>query len=542
MRNGKHGPMSDSRPNIVLIMADDMGFSDLGCFGSEIRTPQLDQLALGGLRLTQMYNNARCCPTRASLLTGLYAHQAGIGHMVSDLGLPAYQGFLNDRCVTLAEVLQLAGYQTFMAGKWHVGGTYSADPATWTPGKPGFPRPVDRGFDHHFGTLAGDGSYFNPHTLMRDYQPTEPEGEEFYYTDAISDEAVSMVKRGHSTGRPFFLYVAHVAPHWPLQALPNDIERYRGHYLNGWDEVRIRRHERLRSMGLIASDWAISPRDEYAPPWPEVVHKDWEDARMAVYAAQVDRIDQGIGRLVDSIRDLGIEDNTLVMFLSDNGGCAELLEEDGLRGHALPTTRDGRRVHVGNLPHVIPGSADTFMSYGLPWANASNSPFRLFKHWVHEGGISTPFIASWPSVVEPGSVEHAPAHVVDLMATFLDLAGIEYPETYHGRQVVPHEGESLVPLLHGQPWNRRSPIFWEHEGNRAVRAGRWKLVSMYGRDWELYDMNRDRTELCNLAGKMPSRVGELALLYDQWSERCHVVPWQRIRELLPDWVVEASER
>lgn len=523
------------RPNFVVIMADDMGFSDLGCFGSEIRTPNLDQLATDGLRLTQMYNNARCCPTRASLLTGLYPHQAGIGHMVTDLGALSYQGYLNDSCVTIAEALRLAGYRTLMSGKWHVGGSYLIG-EEWSPGAPGYPRPVDRGFDQHYGTLTGHGSYFYPHTLVKNETFVQPD-EDFYYTDAITDEAVAMIDAAVRDEQPFLLYIAHVAPHWPLHAVAEDIDRYRTTYREGWEVLRARRHRRLQSLELIDADWPISPRDEFCPPWSTTPHKDWESARMAVYAAQVDRTDQGVGRVVSKLRDTGSLDDTLVIFLSDNGGCAELLAEDGPQqagpGLLYHRTPDGRAVRAGNSPDVWPGSDDTFMSYGLPWANASNSPFRLFKHWVHEGGISTPFIAHWPAVIGAGRITHEPVHVTDVMATLLDLSAATYPAMYEGRKVFPLEGESFAPLLRGKEWSRTNPICWEHEGNRAVRQGRWKLVSKYPGGWELYDMERDRTETVDLSRQHPAQAAEMAAVYFRWAERVGVTDWDELRAIAP---------
>ncbi len=524
------------RPNIVVILVDDMGYSDIGCYGSEIRTPNLDGLAAGGLRLTQMYNGARCCPTRASLLTGLYPHQAGVGHMVSDLGAPSYQGFLNDRCVTVAEALRPAGYRTIMSGKWHVGGQYSTRPADWKAGQPGFPRPIDRGFDHHFGTLAGAGSYFNPHTLIRDAAFVEPEGDDFYYTDAIGEYAAAQIERAAGDGVPFFLYAAYTAPHWPLHAFPEDIARYRGRYLDGWDALRDTRHARLKELGLLSGGWALSPRDPQAPSWADAPDKDWEDARMAVYAAQVERMDGSVGKILGALRGQGLEEDTLVMFLSDNGGCAELLREDGPQGSAPSQTRDGRPVRTGNVRGLMPGPADTFMSYDLPWANASNTPFRLYKHWVHEGGIATPFIAHWPAVISGGgdprrpAIAHAPCHLIDLMATCLDAAGVPYPQEHAGQPTTPLEGESLLPLFRGDlSWSRARPICWEHEGNRAVRQGRWKLVSKFPGPWELYDMDADRTELHDLAADHAGTAAELAAIYDAWAGRCGVLPWEEIR-------------
>jgi arylsulfatase A-like enzyme len=526
-------PARDTRPNIVLILADDMGYSDIGCYGSEIRTPALDRLAANGVRFTQFYNCARCCPTRASLLTGLYPHQAGVGHMVADLGTPAYQGYLRDDCVTIAEALGAAGYRTMMSGKWHVGGPYVLG-TEWRPGAPGAPLPVQRGFDEHYGTLAGAGSYFCPHALIEDDTFVEVPDDGYYYTDAISDRAADMIGRA-AGGEPFFLYVAYTAPHWPLHAWEEDISRYRGCYRGGWDALRTARHETLKASGILDARWPISPRDADAPPWEEVSEQDWEDARMAVYAAQVDRMDQGIGRIMDRLRAEGLEENTLVFFLSDNGGCAELLREDGSRGSVLGETRDGRPVRLGNRRDLMPGGADTFMSYDTPWANASNTPFRLFKHWVHEGGIATPLIAHWPQGFAGGRIVHAPGHVIDIMATCLEAAGAGYPESYGERQITPLEGESLLAACRGADWSRERPIFWEHEGNRAIRTAEWKAVSKYPGEWELYNMIEDRTELVDLAGRDRPRRDAMVRAYEEWAERVEAISWDvqlaRMREL-----------
>ncbi len=526
------GLSNDSgKPNIIVILADDMGFSDIGCYGSEIHTPNLDAMASEGVRFTQMYNCARCCPSRASLLTGLYPHQAGIGHMVGNAGTRAYQGYLRDDCVTLAEVLREAGYRTLMSGKWHVGGGYIGNrPDTWKPGEPGHPIPVQRGFDRHYGMLGGAGSYFYPPYMIKGTTLLPTLAGDYYITDAITDEAISMIDESSAEATtPFFLYLAYTAPHWPLHALPGDIAKYEGKYRRGgWDAVRTARHEELKGMGILSPDWNISPRDEDAPPWSEITVKDWEDLRMAVYAAQIDRMDQCIGRVLSKIKDLGIEDNTLVMFLSDNGGCAEFLGED--TGKPEPfrynvPTPDGRPMHVGNTPKINPGPDDTFMSYDLPWANASNTPFRLYKHWVHEGGISTPFILRWPAVTTCGRIEHFPCHFIDIMATCLEAAGIDYPTELNDREITPLEGESLMLLLQGQDCIREQPIFWEHEGNHAVRDGEWKLVSRFPGKWELYNMVEDRTELNDLAGQNKPKVSELVKLYCEWAELCEVREW-----------------
>ncbi|MDE0632980.1 MAG: arylsulfatase [Caldilineaceae bacterium] len=538
--------MEDSptpRPNFVLILVDDMGFSDIGCYGSEIRTPNLDKLAHGGMRFSQMYNYARCCPTRACMLTGAYPHQAGIGHMMENTGSPSYQGYLRDDVVTIAEALKSGGYRTYMSGKWHVGGAYDPTrPESWRPGEDGHPTPRQRGFDRYYGTLDGAGSFFAPYSLMEDDSFVNHGAESgsqgkgqidqtgaagaYYYTDAISDQAVKMIEESLLTEDPFFLYVSYTAPHWPLHALPQDIAKYEGTYRNGgWDALRTARHEELKGMGLLDSRWQISPRDESAPPWEDSRNQDWEDMRMAVYAAQIDRMDQGVGRILAALEASRLDENTLILFLSDNGGCAEFLSENGWVDRYSDWTPDGRPMRVGNDPNLLPGGPHTFMSYDLPWANASNAPFRLYKHWVHEGGISTPLVAHWPSTIQPDQIVHEACHVIDVLPTLLDAAGIAQPDEYNGQPVLPMEGESFLPLLRGAKWSRQGHIFWEHEGNRAVRLGRWKLVSKHGGRWELYDMLEDRTELNDLSEKNRPKVEEFAGLYHAWAERVGVLPW-----------------
>ena len=523
------------RPNVILIMVDDMGFSDIGCYGSEIATPNLDGLAGQGTRFSHAYNGARCCPTRASLLTGLYAQQAGVGHMVGDHGVgPEYQGYLREDCVTIAEALKAGGYRTYMSGKWHVGGGYKPNrPESWSPGEPGHPIPVQRGFDWHYGTLGGAGSFFNPPTLIENETFLGETGPDYYYTDAVSEKAAEMIEDAAGHDDPFFLYLAYTAPHWPLHAPEEDIAKYEGTYRDGgWDAVRAHRHEELQASGLLDPAWDLSPRDIDAPSWEDAEHKEWEDQRIAVYAAQVDRMDQGVGTVMSKLRELDLEDDTLVLFLSDNGGCAEFLREDdsdGWPGHYAVPTPDGRPVRVGNVPGRRPGPDDTFMSYDLPWANASNTPFRLYKHWVHEGGIATPLIAHWPSGmgIHP-HIEHTPVHVIDVLPTILDAAGVEYPDEHNGNPIQPIEGESIVPILQNRPFFRGRPIFWEHEGNRAVRHGRWKLVSRHPGNWELYDMVEDRTELNDLSVKNRGKVRELAEQYDEWAERAGVIDWDEL--------------
>ena len=525
------------KPNIIVILVDDMGYSDIGCFGSEIRTPNLDSLAAGGLRFSQMYNSARCCPSRAALLTGLNPHQAGVGHMVADLGVPEYQGYLKENAITIAEALKADGYSTFMSGKWHVGGDYNlADPDSWTPAAPTYPTPTQRGFDRYFGILTGAGNFYFPKTLMdQDTLVPLTDLDDFYLTDAISDNAVSMIGEAVSQDNPFFMYVAYTAPHWPLHAPEEDIARYEGQYRNGWGELRTSRHEQMKSEGLVDEKWEISPRDADSPPWDDVVDPDWQDIRMAAYAAQIDRMDQGVGRILAALRSAGVVDNTLIMFLSDNGGCAEFLAEDGSMPQPARyggVNPDGTPVVVGNIPGLRPGGPQTFMSYDLPWANASNTPFRRFKRWTHEGGISTPLIMSWPKRIQESGIVHSPVHLIDIMPTCLDAAGASHPTEHAGQQTIPLEGESMLSAVDRRDWERASPIVWEHEGSSAVRQGQWKLVSAIGGAWELYNMERDRTELDDLYTRNRSKAQELERIYQEWAERCGVLPWSVIS---PDW-------
>lgn len=525
---------SGDRPNIIIMMADDMGFSDIGCYGGEIRTPALDNLAKQGVRFTQFYNTGRCCPTRAALLSGLYSHQAGVGWMMSDNGHDGYRGELNRNCMTIAEVLKTAGYSTYMSGKWHVTRDVrpEGDQSNW---------PRQRGFDRFFGTIHGAGSFYDPNSLTLENTQIAP-GKDFYYTDAISDYAVKYIDE-HDREKPFFMYVAYTAPHWPMHALPEDIARYKGRYDDGWDALRGQRLARMRSMGLISKNWKLTERDSGVPVWPEEKNKNWQTRRMEVYAAMVDRMDFGIGRIVDKLKKTNQLDNTLILFLADNGGCAEeygshgamrptlaeakeipLMKEGELQTRMQPViTRDGVPVKTGQ--GVMPGPADTYVAYGKGWANASNTPFRLYKHWVHEGGISSPLIAHWPKQIQrQGEFERQPSHLIDLMATCVDVAGAKYPETFNGKKIKPLEGKSLVPAFAARKIDRDA-LYWEHEGNRAIRQGKWKLVAKgVNGPWELYDIDQDRTELNDLADQMPDKVKQLANKWDAWATRANVYP------------------
>ena len=526
-----------TKPNIILILADDMGFADLGCTGSEIRTPHIDALAAGGRLMTSMYNCARCCPTRASLLTGLYPHNAGIGHMGADFGTPAYQGFLRKDSATIAEHLRGAGYRTLMSGKWHVAGDFeSRDVDTWQVGTEKHPTPNQRGFDRFYGLMDGAAHFFSPHFLLEDDKRVDVIPDDFYFTDAITDKAIGMIEESVADAQPFFLYLAHTAPHWPLHAPPEDIARYEGLYDKGWDAIRTARHETMNAAGLFQTTWDISPRDDQVHPWEAEQNRDWEARKMATYAAMVDRMDQSIGRLVAELKRLDQFDNTLILFLSDNGGCAEFMAEDGWARFYPDRTHDGQHVVLGNRPDVMPGDAGTFQSYDRPWANVSNAPFRLFKHYVHEGGISTPLVAHWPAGFGPDATAHTPAHVVDILPTILEAAGVTYATEVDGHAIQPCQGESFLGLLKGQDWQREAPIFFEHEGNAAIRSGPFKLVRLHGRDWELYDMERDRTELNNLAGRGGRVEADLRRQYTDWADKCGVEDWdQQVPKLLAAW-------
>jgi len=524
-----------TRPNIVLILADDMGFSDLGCYGSEINTPNLDSMAREGIRFTQMYNMARCCPTRASLLTGLYPHQAGVGHMVGDYGVPEYQGYLNQNCATIAEVLKTNGYRTQISGKWHVGGSYPLHhPELATPGDDEHPTPLQRGFDHYYGTLTGAGSFFAPPTLMDGDTPITVDRDDFYYTDEIAKHAARMIEESAASDEPFFSYVAFTAPHWPLHAPEEDIENYRGVYDEGWDELRKSRHAKLKEFGILDKSWEMAPRDRDSIPWEDAEHPEWESLRMAVYAAQIDKLDQGVGKVLEALDSTGVRDNTLVIFLSDNGGCAEFLAEDTSKPDPMEFDTpmwNGERMQMGNIPEIDPGPADTFQSYDLPWANASNTPFRLHKRWVHEGGISTPAIISWPDQIKSAQLVTEPSHIVDIAATIYDVSGTEYPEEVGGNALTQLEGHSFQSAIETGGWERPTPIFWEHEGNRAVRDGDWKLVSEGNTGWELYNMKEDRTELNDLSGERPDVLSRMIEMYEEFAQRAGALPWPVVPEV-----------
>jgi len=494
-----------SRPNILVILVDDMGYSDLGCYGSEIATPNIDALAENGLRMTQFYNAARCCPSRASLLTGLYPHQAGMGHQNQDRGLPSYSGKINENATTMAEVLQQAGYTTYQVGKWHVGN----EPTHW---------PAQKGFDQYLTLVEGAMSYFNqwPWAKGQDTLEMRYNGKayrtppDFFATDTFTDTAVAFIER-HNQQQPFFMYLAHVAPHWPLHVKPEDRELYKGKYDVGWDSIRAKRYANMKNNGLIPSNTPLSARYATVPAWETLsdsAQHAWAE-RMELYAAVVHRLDLGIGKVMEALKRSGQFDHTLVLFLSDNGAC----QEDPL-GPWIVYPSDGQL-----------GGERSFPAYELPWANVSNTPYRYFKSFLHEGGIKTPFIAHWPSNIERGTIDTASvAHLIDLMPTVLELAETAYPEQIGARNITPAPGQSMVPMLKGENWQRTQPLFWEHQYNRAIREGDWKLVSAWKapgegklHEWELYNLQQDPTELQNLAETHPEKVQELSEQYNAWA-------------------------
>ncbi|MGH9842610.1 MAG: arylsulfatase [Blastocatellia bacterium] len=508
---------TNARPNVVVILVDDMGWSDIGCYGGEIPTPNLDALAAKGVRFTQFYNTARCSPTRASLLTGLYPHQAGMGHLDNIIreGSSGTTGRLNEHCVTMAEVLREAGYFTAMAGKWHLGQQHGTPP--WK-----------RGFERVLNLRAG-GIYFpnqnfqggdeltrrGQEPLYLDGNPVPRDspvlGQDWYSTFLWADFGLKFVDKARKAGKPFFLYLAHNAPHFPLMAPRELIAKYRGKYKAGWDRLREERYRRQLKMGLIDARWPLSPRGAESPAWDSLPDEERErfDHLMAVYAAMIEAIDTSVGTLVRGLQARGAFDNTLILFLSDNGGNAESGPQGRFNGDP-------------------PGGPNSNLYLGMNWATLNNTPFRRFKHFTHEGGISTPLIAHWPRGIprnRHNTLEHQPGHLVDVMATVVDVTGAKYPREFKGQAIQPMEGVSLRPAFARRRLTRTQPIFWEHEGNRAIRSGKWKLVSKYLDEWELYDITADRVEGNDLAAKHPDIVRKLAADWDAWAKRANVDQW-----------------
>ena len=533
------------KPNIIVILTDDMGFSDIGCFGSEIKTPNIDKLAANGLSFTHFYNTAICSPSRASLLTGLYPHQAGMGHLSTEnFNEPGYNDDLSKNAVTMAEVFQQAGYATYMTGKWHLAKsmTMEGDKSNW---------PCQRGFQRYFGTLNGSGSYYDPGTLISNNTFITPT-KDFYYTNAITDTAIKFINE-NPTEKPFFFYIAYTAAHWPLHAPDSVVQKYKGMYDKGWDAIRQQRFEKLKKLGIISNNTVLTQRGVEIPEWKDEPMKPWQARKMEVYAAMIDIIDQGIGKIISVLDQKGELENTIIFYMHDNGGCAEPLDSDQpekmltedqkkikpysydsiFAGKKPVYTRTGEFIRSGK--GVQPGNANTWVTYGIEWANVSNTPFSMYKHWTHEGGIATPLIIHWPKGINvKGQLRNQPGHLIDIMATCIDIAEIKYPTQFNGKNIQPFEGKSLLPAFANKPI-KRDFIFWEHEGNRAIRVGKWKLVSKVHKNksfteadennWELYDMENDPSETKNLAVQFPEKVKELSGLWEKEALRTKAKPW-----------------
>jgi arylsulfatase len=528
---------------VVVMLIDDLGFSHLGCYGSDLPTPNIDRLAAGGLRFTQFYNSARCCPSRASLLTGLYPHQAGLGLMTADNHLPGYRGALQPTCVTLAQVLKSAGYSTAMSGKWHVGDKVS---------------PIVRGFSDFYGWTTGYGvNSWEPRMMIR-----LPEGRpqradqpgQFFATDAITDHALDFLAAMRKASAPWFLYVAYQTPHFPLHSKPEDMQGYPEVYAKGWDAIRDERFARQKKLGLVPPETEQTPRspiphpvaskrigsmteDGNNPAWDSLSKERQADSarRMAVYAGMVSGMDRNIGRLLENITASGELDNTLILFLSDNGACAEW-EPYGFDLPLITDPEPGIGINQGTqaAPSILRrtpaeldelGGPKSSISYGSAWANASATPWRLYKHFCHEGGISTPLVVHWPAkVTARGELRTQAGHIIDIMATVCDVGAARYPREQNGHAITPLEGQSLAPAFSNQPLNRDFLAF-EHEGHAALRSGDWKLVRRGASGpWELYNLATDRTELHNLAADNQPRVKQMADQWENWAHRTQVLP------------------
>ena len=498
------------KPNIILILADDLGYSDLGSYGSEIKTPNLDRLANEGLRLQQFYNNSICAPTRASLITGQYQHKAGVGYFSNDLGLPAYQGFINQESLTFAEVLKENGYLTMISGKWHVSGKGQSYP--WT-----------RGFDKVFPKNENNANSGAPGISE---VKTDSEGyplSEYFSTNVINAHAEQFLNEAKGQEKPFVLYLAHTAPHWPLVALPEDIAKYKGKYDQGWDEVRKQRFKRQKELGLVDANAKLSTRDEDIYVWEKLSFDQRQlwTKKMEVFAAMVDRLDQSIGSLLHTLEQNNQLDNTVIFFLSDNGAPAE----DLVKWH------NGARSNKGPV-----GTTNSYESQSKNWSYASNTPFKAYKDYMYEGGINTPFIAWYPGKVKANTIKQGVGHIIDIAPTIYDLAGAKYPENYNGVKSNDLPGKSLVPLLTGNDKvvDREEGLFWERAGNRAARKGKWKLVSTWpSYTWELYDLENDPTETKNVARQNHEVVSQLSQAYFNWAKKVGAVDFAEIEDKEP---------
>lgn len=493
------------RPNIVLVFADDMGYSDLGCYGSEIETPALDRLANGSLRFTQFYNTGRCWPSRAALLTGLYPHQARKAMTFGDDAPPAYSGRVPESCRMIPELLAPLGYRSYHVGKWHLNRRGGGPNETW---------PLARGFDRSYYIVSQD-NYFSPKLVYdEDKRIGRPDEDGYYATEVLSRRAVQYLRThaAEAADKPFFLYLAYTAPHFPLHALARDVARYRGRYRDGWDKFRQRRLRRMRELGII--DCELSPRDPDAKAWDSlsVAEQDEWDARMATYAAMIHCLDRGVGDVVDQLTRMNVLDNTLILFLSDNGSSAEYI----VRGD-------------GHQPGSAPGSRESYQCLEVGWSNVANAPFRFHKMWMHEGGIATPLIAHWPARIKArGEITRQVGHIIDVVPTILDVTGVKYPASWQDEPTIALPGGSLTSVFQGE--QRKAPefLFWEHVGNKALRQGDWKLVAEHKGTWELYNLARDRSELHDLSAKHPKKVKELVDQWSRYASTIGVVDWDTL--------------
>jgi arylsulfatase len=526
------------RPNIILIMADDLGYSDIGCYGGEIETPNLDYLAANGLRFRRFYNTSRCCPTRAALLTGLYNHPAGIGEMTTDRKEPGYRGHIASNAVTIAEVLKEAGYHTGMVGKWHVSNTLEQKDARaqlrWLNHQEEHPLfspieqyPTNRGFERYYGNIWGVVDFFDPFSLVNGTEPVKNVPPDYYHTDAISDTAIAYIKAFSNDAKPFFLYIAETAPHWPLHALPEDIKKYENTYKAGWDVIREKRYRKMVSLGLIDSSKApLSPRMQNELKWENNPDKEWDAHAMAVHAAMVDRMDQGIGRILQTLRETRQLDNTLILFLSDNGASPENAAQYGPGFDRPNQTRNGERIAYPIKKDVMPGPQTSFASIGARWANVSNTPYQYAKAESFEGGVRTPLIAFWPNgnIVPKGGFSNTTGHVMDFMSTFVEVAQTQYPTTFKGNTIKPQQGRSLVPAFNNSNAKGHEALFNEHFGARYVRNDQWKLVALNNGPWQLYKIYDDETEMHDLSKRYPDVVQNLDRMWQEWAKQNVVLP------------------
>lgn len=534
---GKEEKDQPEKTNILVILADDLGYSDLGCYGGEIQTPNLDRLAQNGMRFSRFYNAGRSCPSRASLLTGLYPHQAGIGRMTFDDKLPGYRGTMTHNGVTMAEVLREAGYQTGMIGKWHVAETpLRPDQREWLAHQvyheefaPKENYPTHRGFDDFYGTIYGVVDYFDPFSLVNGEEPVREVPEDYYSTIALSDSAVSYIERYTQSDKPFFVYLSYHAPHWPLHALEEDIKKYEDVYTVGWEAIRDARYERMKKLGIFddRSDYLSNRRS--TKEWDTNPDKNWDARAMAVHAAMIDRMDREIGKVLKALEDAGELDNTLILFLSDNGCSPEICQNYSPGENDRPDMlRDGTPMIYPRDKEVLPGPENTYASIGPEWANVANMPFRFWKAKMYEGGICTPMIAHWPKGITmgEGAVTDAPCHLIDIMATGLDIAQAGYPEEYNGNSIIPYEGKSLVPVLKTGKREGHRVIGFEHFNEKALMSNDgWKIIQPGKRaEWELYNLNTDRTEMRNVAADNPEKLKDMIARYEEWARRTMVYP------------------